>query len=167
MPIDMVGIKRYNSYLKSGNSRREALRVMISSKGRYALRVMLDMAERGGGEWIRLSDIARRQRLSRKYLESIMATLSRAALVESAVGKAGGYRLCRPPEEYPVGEILRAAEGTLSPVSCPSEEGCGLSCDCDARPFWQGLERQIHTYVDNYTLAQLIREKQGKSGEKA
>ena len=133
--------------------------MMISSRGRYALRAMLDMAEHGGGEWLRLSDIAQRQQLSKKYLESIMAALSRADLVESAVGKSGGYRLTRSPEEYPVGEILRAVEGDLSPISCQSEErsGCGQSCDCDARLFWQGLEDQINSYVDNHTLAQFMR----------
>ena len=132
---------------------------MISSKGRYALQVMLDMAEHDDGEWLRLSDIAQRQQLSKKYLECIMASLTRAGLVESAVGKAGGYRLNRPPEDYPVGEILRAAEGSLSPISCPAEEasGCGRSCDCDARPFWHGLENQINAYVDNHTLAQFLR----------
>lgn len=133
--------------------------MMISSRGRYALRAMLDMAEHGGGEWLRLSDIAQRQQLSKKYLESIMASLSRAKLVESAVGKAGGYRLTRSPEDYPVGEILRAVEGDLSPISCQSKEksGCGRSCDCDARLFWQGLEDQINTYIDNHTLAQFMR----------
>lgn len=110
--------------------------MMISTKGRYALRVMLDMAEHGGGEWHRLSDVAQRQQLSKKYLETIMAALSRANLVESAVGKSGGYRLTRSPEDYP---------------------GCGASCDCDARLFWQGLEDQINSYVDNHTLAQFMR----------
>ena len=133
--------------------------MMISSRGRYALRAMLDMAEHGGGEWLRLSDIAQRQQLSKKYLESIMASLSRAELVESAVGKAGGYRLTRSPEDYPVGEILRAVEGNLSPIACQSEDGsgCSASCDCDARLFWQGLEDQINSYVDNHTLAQFMR----------
>ncbi len=97
--------------------------MMISTRGRYALRVMLDMAEHGGGEWHRLSEAAQRLQLSKKYLESIMAALSRANLVESAVGKSGGYRLTRPPEDYPVGEILRAAEGSLAPIACQSEEG--------------------------------------------
>ena len=124
--------------------------MMISTKGRYALRVMLDMAEHGGSEWHRLSDVAQRQQLSKKYLETIMAALSRANLVESAVGKSGGY---------PVGEILRAVEGNLSPIACQSEDGsgCGASCDCDARLFWQGLEDQINSYVDNHTLAQFMR----------
>ena len=103
--------------------------MMISTKGRYALRVMLDMAEHGGSEWHRLSDVAQRQQLSKKYLESIMAALSRANLVESAVGKSGGYRLTRSPEDYPVGEILRAVEGNLSPIACQAEDGsgCGAS----------------------------------------
>ena len=133
--------------------------MMISTKGRYALQVMLDMAEHNDGEWLRLSDVAQRQQLSKKYLEGIMAALSRADLVESAVGKSGGYRLTRSPEEYPVGEILRAVEGSLSPISCSADEtsGCGRSCDCGARPFWQGLEDQINSYVDNHTLAQFMR----------
>ena len=94
-----------------------------------------------------------------KYLESILAALSRAELVEGTVGRSGGYRLTRPPEEYPVGEILRAVEGDLSPIACQSEEGagCGSSCDCDARLFWQGLEDQINSYIDNHTLAQFMR----------
>ena len=93
-----------------------------------------------------------------KY-KTIMAALSRANLVESAVGKSGGYRLTRSPEDYPVGEILRAVEGNLSPIACQSEDGsgCGASCDCDARLFWQGLEDQINSYVDNHTLAQFMR----------
>lgn len=138
---------------------KEACRMMISTKGRYALRVMLDMAEHGDSEWHRLSDVAQRQQLSKKYLETIMAALSRANLVESAVGKSGGYRLTRSPEDYPVGEILRAVEGNLSPIACQSEDGsgCGASCDCDARLFWQGLEDQINSYVDNHTLAQFMR----------
>jgi len=92
--------------------------MMVSTRERYALRVMLDMAKHGNGEWQRLRDIARHQQLSKKYLESIMAALIRAGLVESALGKSGGYRLPRPPEDYSMGEILRAAEGNLSPVSC-------------------------------------------------
>ena len=133
--------------------------MMISTKGRYALRVMLDMSEHRGSEWHRLSDVAQRQQLSKKYLETIMAALSRANLVESAVGKSGGYRLTRSPEDYPVGEILRAVEGNLSPIACQAEDGsgCGASCDCDARLFWQGLEDQINSYVDNHTLAQFMR----------
>ena len=133
--------------------------MMISTKGRYALRVMVDIAENQRDGYIPLKEIAHRQDISEKYLESIMAALSRANLVESAVGKSGGYRLTRSPEDYPVGEILRAVEGNLSPIACQSEDGsgCGASCDCDARLFWQGLEDQINSYVDNHTLAQFMR----------
>ena len=125
--------------------------MMISTRGRYALRVMLDMAEHGGGEWHRLSEAAQRLQLSKKYLESIMAALSRANLVESAVGKSGGYRLTRPPEDYPVGEILRAAEGSLAPIACQSEDGagCGCGCDCDARPFWK--DRKMPFFARSFT----------------
>ena len=98
--------------------------MIISSKGRYALRVMLELAQYGGdGAYIRLGDIAQRQGISRKYLESIMTALAKAGLVESALGKAGGYRLVRPAEDYPIGEILQAAEGELMPVSCLAMDG--------------------------------------------
>ena len=97
--------------------------MMISSKGRYALRVMLDMAQQKDEGFIRLSDVAQRQGISRKYLESIMTMLSKSGLVESALGKSGGYRLARAPADYPVGEILRAAEGELVPVACLAREG--------------------------------------------
>lgn len=125
---------------------------------------MLDMAEQGDGAWLRLSDIAQRQQLSKKYLESIMAALSRAGVG----GKLRGQDVRLPADpsagEYPVGEILRAAEGDLCAVSCISEEkaGCGSVCDCGTRSFWQGLEAQINTYVDHYTLAQFMH-----SGEKS
>ena len=133
--------------------------MLVSTKGRYALRVMLELAQDDSAAYLPLPAIAERQGISEKYLESIMAALSRANLVESAVGKSGGYRLTRSPEDYPVGEILRGVEGNLSPIACQSEDGsgCGASCDCDARLFWQGLEDQINSYVDNHTLAQFMR----------
>ena len=133
--------------------------MMISSKGRYALRVMIDLAEHAEEGYIPLQTIAKRQGISEKYLESILAVLSKAGLLDAVRGKGGGYRLTRSPEDYPVGEILRAVEGNLSPIACQSEDGsgCGASCDCDARLFWQGLEDQINSYVDNHTLAQFMR----------
>ena len=138
---------------------REAIPMLVSTKGRYALRVMLELAQSDSTVYMPLPLIAEKQGISEKYLESIMAALSRANLVESAVGKSGGYRLTRSPEDYPVGEILRAVEGNLSPIACQAEDGsgCGASCDCDARLFWQGLEDQINSYVDNHTLAQFMR----------
>ena len=133
--------------------------MLVSTRGRYALRIMMELAQYDRNRWIPLPLIAEKQEVSEKYLESIMAALSRANLVESAVGISGGYRLTRSPEDYPVGEILRAVEGNLSPIACQSEDGsgCGASCDCDARLFWQGLEDQINSYVDNHTLAQFMR----------
>ena len=133
--------------------------MLVSTRGRYALRIMMELAKYDRNRYIPLPLIAENQEVSEKYLESIMAALSRANLVESAVGKSGGYRLTRSPEDYPVGEILRAVEGNLSPIACQSEDGsgCGASCDCDARLFWQGLEDQINSYVDNHTLAQFMR----------
>ena len=133
--------------------------MMISTKGRYALRVLIDMAEHQTDGYIPLKEIAKRQDISEKYLESIVKSLVKGGVVEGMRGKGGGYRLTRSPEDYPVGEILRAVEGNLSPIACQAEDGsgCGASCDCDARLFWQGLEDQINSYVDNHTLAQFMR----------
>ena len=122
--------------------------MMISSKGRYALRVMLDMAEQQGDENIRLKDIAQRQDISRKYLESIMTELCKKELVQSSIGKVGGYRLVRSPSEYTVGEILKAVEGDLIPVACLAKDG------------WNGLAEQINAYVDSYTLKDLLDDKE-------
>ncbi len=131
---------------------------MISSKGRYALRVMLDMAEQHGEGYIRLGDIAARQDISRKYLESIMTSLCKNDLVESALGKSGGYKLVRQPEEYKIGEILEAAEGELAPVSCLSKDGnkCESKGCCYTLAFWKGLEDHINAYVNSYTLKDLL-----------
>lgn len=133
--------------------------MMISTKGRYALRVMLDMAEHGGEDnYLRLKDIADRLSLSRKYLETIMTELSKHSLVESAIGKAGGYKLKGPPKDYTAGEILRAAEGEFFPVACLSPDGkkCEGSAACYTMPFWIGLEEHINDYLDHYTLQDLM-----------
>ena len=131
--------------------------MMISSKGRYALRVMLDLAENGDGSYLPLRDIAQRQEISQKYLESIMAVLSKNALVDGQHGKGGGYRLNRPPQDYRVGDILRLTEGTLAPVACL--ESCAGPCDraekCRTRPMWSKLERMITDYLDSVSLAEL------------
>ena len=131
--------------------------MMISTKGRYALRVMLDMAEHGGSEWHRLSDVAQRQQLSKKYLETIMAALSRANLVESAVGKSGGYRLTRSPEQYTVEEILNLTEGNLATVSCltPGAPTCHRMAECRTYNMWKGLDEMISDYFSKITLADL------------
>ena len=132
--------------------------MMISTKGRYALRVMLDMAEHGGSEWHRLSDVAQRQQLS-KISGEHHGRAEPCELGRERRGQIGRLPPDPLPEDYPVGEILRAVEGNLSPIACQSEDGsgCGASCDCDARLFWQGLEDQINSYVDNHTLAQFMR----------
>lgn len=131
--------------------------MMISTKGRYALRVMLDLADHNSGEYIPLKDIAQRQEISVKYLENILASLSRAGLVDAIRGKGGGYRLCRPIEGYSAGEILRLAEGDLATVACLKGEkkGCEKAGHCRALPLWQGLDQVIYEYLDSVSLAQL------------
>lgn len=116
--------------------------MMISSKGRYALRVMLDMAEQQGDENIRLKDIAQRQDISRKYLESIMTELCKKELVQSSIGKVGGYRLVRSPSEYTVGEILKAVEGDLIPVACLAKDGKSVRETVPATHFRSGTGLQ-------------------------
>ena len=137
--------------------------MMISTKGRYALRVMTDLAEHGGGEYIPLKEVAERQDISQKYLESIMVNLSRAGLVESAHGKGGGYRLVRAPEEYRVGDILRATEGSLAPVSC-LEDGappCPRAAECRTLPMWEKLYAAINGFFDGMTVADLMKKPDG------
>lgn len=131
--------------------------MMISTKGRYALRVMLELVEHEGDGFTPLKDIADRQEISLKYLESIMTILSKQHLVDGASGKKGGYRLCRKPEEYSVGEILRLTEGTLAPVSCLQygAQPCERADMCYMLPVWQGLEDLINQYFDNMTLADI------------
>ena len=132
--------------------------MMISTKGRYALRVMIDLAEQSGGRYIPMKDIANRQELSLKYLERIMPALSKSDLVEGVHGKGGGYRLAKPPEECKVGEILRLTEGDLAPVSCLEcgAEPCGRSGECKTLPLWTKLHDMIGDYLDSVTLAQLL-----------
>jgi Rrf2 family protein len=139
--------------------------MMISTKGRYALRVMADMAEHNTGEFIPLKEITDRQGISLKYLESIMSILSKGHLVESASGKGGGYRLIKTPEQYRVGDILRLTEGSLAPVAClcTDTKKCDVTQDCYTLPFWQGLGDTINQYLDSHTLADLITQGKGTS----
>ena len=133
--------------------------MMVSTKGRYALRVMIDLAEHDDGRFIPLKEIAARQGISEKYLESIVKLLARSGDLFGMRGKGGGYRLTRAPEEYTVGSILRLTEGGLVPVNCQglSEEGqCGRSADCPTFPLWKGLEDVINQYLDSITLAELL-----------
>ena len=131
--------------------------MMISTRGRYALRVMLDLAMDETGSYVPLDRIARREGISEKYLEGILAVLSRAGLVQALRGKGGGYKLSRAPEEYPIGEVLRLTEKTLAPVTClESGAACPHAADCLTLPFWQGLDRVIDDYLMAHTLADLL-----------
>lgn len=133
--------------------------MMISTKGRYALRVMIDLAERQSMEYIPLKEIAKRQNISQKYLESIMTILSKHDFIEALHGKGGGYRLNRAPEDYRVGDILRLTEGTLAPVAC-LEEGaapCEHALECRTLPLWTGLGNVVNAYLDSITVADLAK----------
>lgn len=134
--------------------------MVISSKGRYALRVMVDLAEHGGDGYVSMRDVARRQELSDKYAGQVMSLLSRAGLVSGVTGKGGGYRLTRKPEEYPLGEILRLTEGSLAPVAC-LEEGAHPCCDraaqCRTLPVWNRLGQIMGDYLDSVTLRDLLK----------
>lgn len=132
--------------------------MLISTKGRYALRVMLDLAENPYGEFIPLKDITERQGISKKYLEGIMVILSKAGFVEAMHGKGGGYKLSREPREYKVGEILRLTEGTLAPVMCLEENAkvCERAEWCKTLPLWTGLNNVIVEYLDHISLEDIL-----------
>ena len=132
---------------------------MISSKGRYALRVMIDLAEHPDEGYIPLQTIAARQGISEKYLESILAVLSKATLLDAVRGKGGGYRLSKPAKEYTAFEVLSLTEGTLAPVTCLERgQQCENAVNCRTLPLWQGLDQVIAAYLCSYTLADLTRE---------
>ena len=132
--------------------------MMISAKSRYALRVMVDLAQRNTGEFIPVKEIAARQGISLKYLESIMTILTKGKMLESASGKGGGCRLVRKPCEYKVIEILRLVEGNLAPVACLCDDGkkCERTTECTTLPFWKGLETVINDYLESNTLQDMI-----------
>ena len=130
---------------------------MISSRGRYALRVLADLARQTPGVYVPLKDIAAREELSQKYSEAIMTTLSKGGLVEGIHGKGGGYRLSRKPEEYPIGEVLRLTEKSLAPVTCLKPgTACPQAQSCPTFPLWQGLDKVIDDYLMAHTLADLL-----------
>lgn len=134
--------------------------MLVSTKGRYALRVMIDLAEHPTDGYIPLKLIAERQGISEKYLESIIKLLVRARLLTGLRGKGGGYRLNRPAASYSVGEILRLTEGTLAPVSCLecSPNKCDRAGACRTLPMWEKLDGLINGYLDSVTLADLLEE---------
>lgn len=132
--------------------------MLVSTRGRYALRVMIDLAQHSPGGYIPLRDIAARQGISEKYLESIVKLLAQNGDLHGLRGKGGGYRLTRRPQEYTVGHILRLAEGSLAPVSC-LEAGslpCPRSGQCPTLPVWQRLNKLVADYLDGVTLADLL-----------
>ena len=140
--------------------------VLISTKGRYALRILADMAEHREEGAITLQDVAGRQEVSEKYLESIVRELVRGGIVAGQRGKGGGYRLCREPGEIVVGDILRCTEGSLSPVACLMEGAvpCGRADRCRTLGFWKGLNEAIGRYVDSRTLADLMQDGEADCG---
>jgi Rrf2 family protein len=131
--------------------------MMITTKGRNALKVMLDLAQHDDGSPVSLADIAERVKESQKYLEATVSALSSANLIISARGKSGGYRLARPVEEYTVAEIITAAEGSLAPVSClDSQTPCENAGNCLTLPLWRELDEVIMNFLNSKTLKDLI-----------
>ena len=133
--------------------------MLISTKGRYALRVLVDMAERASEGYIPLKEVAQRQEISEKYLEAIVKELVKQGVLAGVRGKGGGYRLCHPPEQINVGEVLTHMEGTLAPVAC-LEDGappCARAAECRTLEFWRGLDAAIRSYTAKYSIADLMR----------
>ena len=132
----------------------------ISTKGRYAIRLMLDIAQHSIGENVSLKDISKRQGISLKYLEQIVNMLSKAGFLRSQRGSQGGYRLVKKPEEYTIGDVLRITEGELAPVSCLEDEenSCPRASVCPTVSFWKGLYDTINEYLDSKTIADLVDE---------
>ncbi len=134
--------------------------MIVSTKGRYALRVMLCFAQRGGEDYVPLKEIAEAEGISQKYLESIMTMLSKAGFVDAVHGKGGGYRLNRKAEEYTVGSILKLTEGSLAAVSCTTQgaAACSRSTCCQTLPMWERLEKMIDEFFEGITLADLLKD---------
>ena len=130
----------------------------ISTKGRYALRVMIDLALNSNENFIALKEIAKRQDITVKYLEQIVALLNKAGFLETARGNSGGYKLAKEPKDYIVGDILRATEGDLAPIICLTEDGvCQRKQICKTYSFWKGLDDVINDYIDRKTLEDLLK----------
>ncbi len=132
---------------------------MISTRGRYAIRVMIDLAEHEDGSYIPLKDIAARQEISKKYLEIIVKDMVSGGLLVGASGKGGGYKLLRKPEEYTVGEILELMEGTLSSVACLADENnvCPRKDVCETLPLWTEYDQMVHDFFYGKTLRDILR----------
>ena len=132
--------------------------MMISTRGRYALRVLADLAEHRSEGFVPMKDVAARQEISLKYMEKILPVLTKNHIVDGIQGKGGGYRLNRPPEEYTIGSILKLTEGSLSAVSCTSmgASACSRTECCQAKPMWDKLDRMIDGFFEGITLADLL-----------
>lgn len=132
--------------------------MLVSTKGRYALRVMIDLAEHQAEGFVPLKVIAQRQEISEKYLESIIKLLVKAKLLNGVRGKGGGYQLAKAPEQYTVNSILRITEGSMAPVAClePGADTCPRSFECRTLAMWRGLDKLITEYFENITLADLM-----------
>ena len=133
--------------------------MIVSTKGRYALRVMIDLAENSKQERIPLKEIAERQGISQKYIEAIMTILSKHGFVDAVHGKGGGYRLNKKPEDYRVGDILRLTEGSLSPVACleAGAEECPRKAECRTLSMWTKLDELVEGYLDSVRLSDLMK----------
>ena len=138
--------------------------MLVSTRGRYALRIMLELGRHEGEGCVPLPVIAENQQISEKYLESIVSVLAKAKLVEGQRGKGGGYRLTRPLSECSVGEILRLTEGSLAPVSCLDGDtnACPRAGQCSTLPMWEKLDRLINGYLDSVRLSDLLGEDAAK-----
>ena len=136
---------------------------MISTRGRYALRVMVSLSRHDQSAYTPLKEIAEVEEISLKYLESIMAALSKAGLVEGAHGKGGGYRLTKAAEDYTVGEILRVTEGSLAPTACVENGGCPKITRCATYPVWHKLDRLINGFLDSVSLSELMTAEPGNN----
>lgn len=139
----------------------------ISTKGRYALRMLLDLAEHSEEGYVALKDVAKRQELSKKYLEQIVPILTHTDLLQTNRGFQGGYRLARPASDYTVGEILRITEGNLSPVPCMETcpNPCKRSSFCPTLPVWEGLGKVINDYLDSITLQSILDARKAETNE--
>lgn len=139
---------------------------MISTRGRYALRLMIDLAEHSDEGFIPLKDIAKRQDISKKYLEQIIPLLNRSGLLQTSRGFGGGYRLIKPAKDYTVFEILNTTEGNMAPVACleSGKNTCPRRNECATLPVWQGLQNVIFEYLSGITLQDVINSQKDKSG---
>lgn len=139
--------------------------MMVSTRGRYALRAMIDIAEHNTGEYIPLKEIAERQEISEKYLESILPILTKAGFLNGLRGKGGGYKLARTPESYTVGSILKLVEGSIAPVACLecTPNKCHRTHECRTLPMWQKLQAMVDTFFEGITIADLCNPKHNGS----